>query len=226
MISEGAKKMEKKDEAGPVAGPVIMAIDQPVRGQGVPYWSNLHEALAAFYGEHAYDQNEDATIKAVRDFLTTQSGLWLAEAVHGVPPALPSAPPSSEGPDNLTVSLRALQPFTHLEGSTPPPSLDLEEMAREMEREADCYTDDFDASIKMREWARRLRSSQGSASPAVDLEEAIRIIESEPECPDEMPDEMLAYLQAGGREAYTNALRITVRVTKEAIARRLREGAK
>jgi hypothetical protein len=41
--------------------------------------------------------------------------------------------------------------------SSSPSLLDLEAMAKEMESEADCYTDDFTGAIQLRGWARRLR---------------------------------------------------------------------
>jgi len=100
-----------------------MKIEQPVRGKGLPYWSNLHEALAEFYTQHAYDQNKEARTNAVREFLKTAPGLWLVEAVHGevpapVPPPGPSNP--SEGvearkwPDEALYLGKEISPFTGL----------------------------------------------------------------------------------------------------------------
>jgi hypothetical protein len=76
-----------------------MLIDQPIRGQGLPYWSNLHEALAAFYwAVSGYNLSPEAardprikreTEAQVREFLKTPPGQWLVEAVHGEAPSAP-----------------------------------------------------------------------------------------------------------------------------------------
>lgn len=78
-----------------------MLIEQPVRGQGLPYWSNLHESLAAciesVLGPLRQPEEKKYLEKCVRDFLETEPGQWLAEAVHGEIPTVEGTQPEAEG---------------------------------------------------------------------------------------------------------------------------------